>query len=145
MTLYLTEGDCVVQILACEQDTRRLVDDIAGHVAADRAKHAAVYEARLAIDQSRLRAPDATVSQSQHDPPKRPPTRLPSLYLGHRDMTLTLLHMDTTFRFVHASGCAPGLAWPTIQGSFVPGKFVDDDLVLRAQYHNRGASLKTGT
>lgn len=144
MTLYLTEGDCVVQILACEQDTRRLFDDIAGHVAADRAKHAAVYEARVAIDQTRLMVRNTALPKIQQENPTKPPEKLPSLYLGHKDMTLTLLHMDTTFRFVHASGCAPGLAWPTIHESFVPSKFVDDDLILRAQYHCHGASFRKG-
>lgn len=144
MTLYLTEGDCVVQILACEQDTQRLFDDIAGHVAADRAKHAAVYEAGVAIDQTRLMARNTTVPKTQQESPTKSPKKLPSLCLGHKDMTLTLLHMDTTFRFVHASGCAPGLAWPTIHRSFVPNKFVDDDLILRAQYHYHGTSSKKG-
>jgi hypothetical protein len=58
MTSYLNDGDCVVQILACEQDPRRLFDDISKHVAADRAKHAAVYEARVVIE-----APNTTSSK----------------------------------------------------------------------------------
>lgn len=140
MTSHLNDGDCVVQILACEQDPSRLFDDIANHVAADRAKHAAVYEARVVIE-----APN-TGSHHQQDGPTRRPIALPSVYLGRSGLTLTLLHMDTTFRFEGAciKNSSPGLAWPTIHQSFAANTFVDDDLILRAQYHHPGASLKPG-
>jgi hypothetical protein len=140
MTLYLNDGDSVVQILACGQDPHRLCDDISTHVVADRAKHAAVYEARVSIDQTRLMAPNAAVPQ--HTPTKSP-TKLPSYYLGQTNLTLTLLHMDTTFRFnsVSASSCSPGLAWPTIHRSFASSPFVDDDIILRAQYHHPNTSF----
>jgi hypothetical protein len=140
MTSYLNDGDCVVQILACEQDPRRLFDDISKHVAADRAKHAAVYEARVVIE-----APN-TGSHLQQDSPTRLSPKLPSVHLGDRNLTLTLLHMDTTFRFNGAcvKNSSPGLAWPMIHASFAPKTFVDDDLILRTQYHNSDASLKSG-
>lgn len=140
MTSYLNDGDCVVQILACEQDPRRLFDDISKHVAADRAKHAAVYEARVVIE-----APN-TGSHPQQDSPTRLPITLPSVYLGRSDLTLTLLHMDTTFRFNGSciTNSSPGLAWPTIHQSFAANTFVDDDLILRAQYHHPDAGLKPG-
>jgi hypothetical protein len=143
MTLYLNDGDSVVQILACGQDPQRLCDEISTHVAADRAKHASVYEARVSIDQTRLMAPNAAVPQSPEHTPTKSPTKLPSFYLGQTNLTLTLLHMDTTFRFnsVSASSCSPGLAWPTIHRSFASSPFVDDDLVLRAQYHHPNTSL----
>jgi hypothetical protein len=56
---------------------------------------------------------------------------------------LTLLHMDTTFRFnsFSASSCSPGLAWPTIHESFASSPFVDDDLILRAQYHHPNTGM----
>jgi hypothetical protein len=143
MTLYLSDGDSVVQFLACGQDSHRLCDEISTHVAADRAKHAAVYEARVLIDQTRLMAPSAAVRQSPEHTPTKSPTKLPSFYLGQTNLTLTLLHMDTTFRFnsFSASSCSPGLAWPKIHESFASSPFVDDDLILRAQYHHPNTSL----
>lgn len=140
MTSHLNDGDCVVQILACEQDSRRLFDDISKHVAAARAKHAAVYEARGVVE-----APN-TGSHPQQDSPTRLPIRLPSVYLGRDDVTLTLLHMDTTFRFTGAcvENSSPGLAWPAIHQSLTTKAFVDNDLILRAQYHHPDASLKPG-
>jgi hypothetical protein len=132
MTFQLNDGDCVVQILASEQNPRRLFDDISKHVAADRAKHAAVYEARVVIE-----APN-TGSHLQQDSPTRLSPKLPSLRLGRSDLTLTLLHMDTTFRFNGAcvKGSSPGLAWPTFHASFASNTFVDDDLILGTQYHH---------
>jgi len=140
MTSYLNDNDCVVQILACERDPNRLFNDISRHVAADRAKHAAVYEARVVVE-----APN-TGSHPQQDSPTRLATKLPSVYLGLSDLTLTLLHIDTTFRFKGAciNSSSPGLAWPTIQESFASNAFVDDDFLLRAQYHHPDASLKPG-
>ena len=140
MTSHLNDGDCVVQILACEQDPRRLFDNISKHVAADRAKHAAVYEARAVIE-----APN-TGSHPQQDSPTRLPIRLPSVYLGRNDLTLTLLHMDTTFRFTGAcvNSSSPGLAWPAIQQFFTTKAFIDNDLILRAQYYHPDASHKPG-
>jgi hypothetical protein len=141
MTSYLNDGDCVVQILACEQDVRRLFDDISKHVAADRAKHAAVYEARAVF-----KTP-STGSHAQQDGPMTAPlTKLHSVYLDRSDLTLTLLHMDTTFRFNGAGvkNSSPGLAWPTIHQSFPSNAFVDNDLILRACYHHPDARLKTG-
>jgi len=141
MTSYLNDGDCVVQILACEQDPRRLFDDVSRHVAADRAKHAAVYEARVAVE-----APNTGTHPQQDTPTRSSSTKLSSVYLDHSNLTLTLLHMDTTFRFNSArvTGSAPSLAWPTIHESFASGPFVDDDLLLRAQFHHPDASLKPG-
>jgi hypothetical protein len=145
MTAYLNDGDSVVQILACEQDSQRLCDEISRHVAADRAKHAAVYEARASIDQTRLMAPRTGLRSPQHTPP-RSPTKLPSFYLGRSNITLTLLHMDTTFRFnsIRAASSSLGLAWPVIHRSFASCPFVDDDLILRAQYHQSNARFKSG-
>jgi hypothetical protein len=141
MTSYLKDGDCVVQILACEQDTRRLFDDVSRHVAADRAKHAAVYEARIAVE-----VPNTGSHHQQDTPTRSSPSKLPSVYLGHSDLTLTLLHMDTTFRFnsAYGNGSSPSLAWPKIHESFTSSTFVDDDLLLRAQFHHPDASLKPG-
>lgn len=140
MTSYLNDGDCVVQILACERDPRRLFDHISRHVTADRAKHAAVYETRVLIE-----TPN-TGSNWQQESPFRLSPKIPSVHLGDRDLTLTLLHMDTTFRFngTCVKNSSPGLAWPTIHASFAPKTFMDDDLILRTQYHNSDASLKSG-
>jgi hypothetical protein len=140
MTSYLNDGDCVVQILACEQNVHRLFDDISKHVAADRAKHAAVYEARVVIETHNIG------SHARQDGPITLPTKLHSVYLGHSDLTLTLLHMDTTFRFNGAGvkNSSPSLAWPTIHQSFPSNAFVDDDLILRACYHHPDARLKPG-
>lgn len=140
MTSHLNDGDCVVQILACEQGSHRLFEDISKHVAAGRAKQAAVYEARVVIE-----APN-TGSRPQQDVPTRLPIRLPSVYLGRNDLTLTLLHIDTTFRFTGAcvNNSSPGLAWPEIHQSFTTRAFVDNDLVLRAQHHHPDASHKPG-
>jgi hypothetical protein len=142
MTLYLNDGDCVVQIIACEQDAQRLCDDISRHVAADRAKHAAVYT----IDQTRSMPPKAASQSPQDTPTSATPSKLPSFYLGHGNLTLTLLNIDTTFRFnsVRASACSPGLAWPTIITSFASVPFVDDDLILRAQYYYPNARSRAG-
>jgi hypothetical protein len=141
MTSYLNDGDCVVQILASERDSRRLFDDISRHVAADRAKHAAVYEARVEVE-----APNTGSHPQQDSPTRISPTKLPSFYLGHSGLTLTLLHMDTTFRFNSAfvNSSSPSLAWPTIHKSFASSTFVDDDLVLKVQFHHPDASLKPG-
>ena len=118
MTSHLNDGDCVVQILACEQDSSRLFDNISKHFAADRAKHAAVYEARVVIE-----APN-TRSHHQQDSPTRRPITLPSVYLGRSDLTLTLLHMDTTFRFNGAG----------VQELFTWSRLAYDSPIFRGQY-----------
>jgi hypothetical protein len=52
------------------------------------------------------------------------------------DLTLTLLHIDTTWRFDEFENrqASPNLSWPIIRQFYTPGAFVEGDLILKDQY-----------
>ena len=59
-----------------------------------------------------------------------------ALTLFRGDLTLTLFHVDTTWRFdtFDTRRASPKLSWPTIRKFFTPGSFVEGDLILRDQH-----------
>ena len=59
------------------------------------------------------------------------------------DPILTLLHIDTTWRFdgFENRQASPMLSWPAIRKFFTPGAFLEGDLILKNQYIHPDANF----
>lgn len=145
MAPQLSNGKIVAQILAYESDPARLLQNIQMHVAAGNALYAATFLCRYSgqsagIEKKAIIA--AATHRPQCDPERAEMTAYHDLDHDHDhdlssglsgDLTLTLVHIDTTWRFKdinHSSAASPKFSWPTIRKFYTPGAHLDTDLVL---------------
>lgn len=144
MAPQLSNGKIVAQILAYESDIARLLQNIQMHVAAGNALYAAIFLCRYsgqsaAIEKRAIIAAHhpqydqfagaRAESTAHHDHDQD--HDLSSGLSG--DLTLTLVHIDTTWRFEdinHSSAASPKFSWPIIRKFYTPGAHLDTDLVL---------------
>jgi hypothetical protein len=142
MALRISNEDYVAQIFAYEDDTLRLLTDIQRHVAAGNALYAAVFTCRFSANPSAIEKRAIAAGQSHHPHHDRDRDRVVETTSAARkkpiggDLTLTLLHIDTTWRFDDFANrlASPKLSWPAIRKFYIPGAFVEGDLILKDQY-----------
>lgn len=140
MALRFSEGGYVAQIFAYESDILRLLRDVQLHVAAGHALYAAVFLCRYSEKPSvteKRAISKAAPSHVHLDQDQRIDSASPGNHaLPRGDLTLTLFHVDTTWRFdtFDTRRASPKLSWPTIRKFFTPGSFVEGDLILRDQH-----------
>lgn len=138
MASRYSKGDYVAQILAYEKDTLRLLQQVQQYVAAGDAIYAAVFTCRFSGNPSAIekRAITAGTSRRPHRDHDRTATSAARQGLDG-DLTLTWLHIDTTWRFDDFENrrASPMLSWPAIRKFFTPGAFREGDLILKDQYY----------
>lgn len=144
-----SNGDYVAQVFAYENDTLRLLQAVQLHVAAGNALYAAVFLCRFSGNPSTIEKRAIAAASSSRRPhfdhdrdidiETTSPARQEPL-LG--DLTLTLLHIDTTWRFdsYESRLASPMLSWPTIRKLYTPSTFAEGDLILKDQYCHPDAS-----
>jgi hypothetical protein len=141
MASRFSNGDYVAQIFAYEDDTLRLLHYVQQHhVAAGNALYAAVFLCRFSANPSAIEK--RTVAEASSHRPHLDHDRSIDTTSAARqehmrgDLTLTLLHIDTTWRFDEFENrqASPNLSWPIIRKFYTPGCFVEGDLILKDQY-----------
>lgn len=154
MASRYSKGDYVAQIFAYENDTLRLLQEVQQYVSAGNALHAAVFTCRFsgnpsgiekrAIAAGSSRRSDLDHDQDHdHDRSSSKATSTPRQGILDGDLTLTLLHIDTTWRFDNFENrlASPMLSWPAIRKLFTPGAFLEGDLILKDQYCHTSANV----
>lgn len=140
MAPRFSEGGYVAQVFAYENDTLRLLRDAQLHVAAGNALYAAVFLCRYSAQPSAIEkraVSRASTLRSNLDQDQRIDSASPGTHaLPSGDLTLTLILIDTTWRFdsFDTRRASPNLSWPAIRKFFTPGAFVEGDLILREQH-----------
>jgi hypothetical protein len=147
MTARFSKGDYTAQVFAYERDSIRLLQEVQQYVAAGNALYGAVFLCRFieqpsAIEKKTIIAasspttPNPQIAQSGCDPSIN---MHPTTFLGG-ELTLTLLHIDTTWRFDGFNNrlASPKLSWPAVSKFFTPGTYVEADLILKDQYPASG-------
>ena len=144
MASRYSNGDYVAQIFAYEEDTLRLLQQVQQYVAAGNAIYAAVFTCRYSGNPSAIEKRAITAGTSRrphcdhdHDHDRNSSTEATSAARQglDGDLTLTLLHINTTWRFDDFENrrASPMLSWPAIRKFFTPGAFVEGDLILKDQ------------
>ena len=130
MASRYSKGDYVAQIFAYEGDTLRLLQEVQQYVTAGNALHAAIFTRRYSGNHSATEKRAVADGSSHrprldHDPSTATSTARQEALGG--DLTLTLLHIDTTWRFddVMNRQASPMLSWPAIRKFFTPGTFLE--------------------
>jgi hypothetical protein len=145
MASRFSNGDYVAQIFAYEDDTLRLLHYVQQHVAAGNALYAAVFLCRFSANPSAIEK--RSIAEASSHRPHLDHDRTIDTTLAARqepmsgDLTLTLLHIDTTWRFDEFENrqASPNLSWPIIRQFYTPGAFVEGDLILKDQYCHEDA------
>ncbi|KAM0717978.1 hypothetical protein Q7P37_006310 [Cladosporium fusiforme] len=150
MASRFSTGDYVAQIFAYEGDVLRLLHALQQHVAAGHAIYASVMMCHFSGRSTAIEK-EAIIAASSfppfdHDPDQADGNSAPDTARGaqhhiHGDLTLTLLHVDATWRFDTYENrlASPKLSWPTINQFFSPGSSIGVDLILRRQYYHTEA------
>jgi hypothetical protein len=151
MASRFSKGDYVAQIFAYESDTLRLLQEVQQYVTAGNALYAAIFTCRYSGNPSAIEKRAITAGSSRrphfdHDQDHDQSTQQTSAARqGHLDgdLTLSLLHIDTTWRFDDFENrqASPMLSWPAIRKFFTPGAFLEGDLILKDQYLHPDTSL----
>jgi hypothetical protein len=149
MASRFSRGDYVAQIFAYEADTPRLLQEVQQYVSAGNALYAAVFTCRYSGNPSAIEKRAITAGslrRPHYDLDRDRSTKATSAgRQGHLvgDLTLSLLHIDTTWRFDDFENrqASPMLSWPAIRKFFTPGAFVEGDLILKDQYLHPDTSL----
>jgi hypothetical protein len=138
MTPRFSEGEYAAQVFAYERDSIRLLQEVQQYVSAGNALYGAVFLCRYSGQPSSIEKQTITAASST-----------PSLQLGHTtdtatnptailrgELTLTLIHIDTTWRFDNPVNrlASPKLSWPAICKFYTPGTYVEADLILKDQH-----------
>jgi hypothetical protein len=149
MASRFSKGDYVAQIFAYEADTPRLLQKVQQYVSAGNVLYAAIFTCRYSGNPSAIEKRAITAGSSRrphYDLDRDRSTKATSAgRQGHLDgdLTLSLLHIDTTWRFDDFENrqASPMLSWPAIRKFFTPGAFVEGDLILKDQYLHPDTSL----
>jgi len=154
MASRFSKGDYVAQIFAYEGDTLRLLQQVQQYVTAGNALYAAVFTCRFSgnpsgIEKRAIAAGSSRRAHFDHDHDQdhdRSTSQATSAARQERldgDLTLSLLHIDTTWRFDDFENrqASPMLSWPAIRRFFTPGAFLEGDLILKDQYLHPDTSL----
>ena len=129
-----------MQIFAYEHDTTRLLQEIQLYVAAGKALYGALFLCRYSGQPSAIEKRSITAASSNPGSPLGRGSSVDTQSATRRDLrgdlTLTLIHVDTTWRFDDSPSrlASPKLSWPEIRAFYTPGAFVDADLVLIDQH-----------
>jgi hypothetical protein len=138
MSQRFSTGDYAAQVFAYERDSIRLLHEVQQYIAAGNALYGAVFTCRYSgqpssIEKSAIMAASSTPSpQLGHDPSIG--TNPTALLRG--ELTLTLIHIDTTWRFDDPINrlASPKLLWPAVCKFYTPGTYVEADLILKDQH-----------
>lgn len=151
MASRFSKGDYVAQILAYEGDTLQLLQQVQQYVSARNALYAAVFTCRYsgnpsAVEKRTIAAGSSRGPQFDRDQDHDRSTKATSTArqgLLNGDLTLTLLHIDTTWRFDDFENrqASPMLSWPAIRNFYTPGAFLEGDLILNDQYIHPDANF----
>lgn len=140
MASRFSNGDYVAQIFAYERDTLKLLQDIQLHVAAGHALYAAVFTCRFSGQPSAIEKRAITTAASSRRPHLDQDRGIDTTSAARQepllgDLTLTLVHIDTTWRFDSFENrlASPKLSWPTLRELYTPGAFAEGDLILKDQ------------
>lgn len=151
MALRFSAGGYVAQVFAYGPDTLRLLRDVQLYVHAGNALYAAVFLCRYSgqpctIEKRAINAPWSCPQSSDLDESSAgttPQLLAASNHSDHLqgDLILTLLHIDTTWRFdgFESRLASPNLSWPAIRALFAPKTYVEADLILEEQYFHSDA------
>lgn len=147
MTTRFSKGDYTAQVFAYERDTIRLLQEVQLYVAAGNALYGAVFLCRYSGQPSSIEKQAIIETSSTPSPQPGRGTSIDTLpTAGHDDvlrgeLTLTLLHIDTTWRFDDFNNrlASPNLSWPAICKFYTPGTYVEADLILKDQYPVSGS------
>ena len=120
MTPRFSKGEYNAQVFAYERDSIRLLHEVQQYVAAGNALYGAVYVCRYSSGRPSVIEKQAITAASS----------------SKKRLTLTLLHIDTTWRFDGFNNrlASPKLSWPAIPKFYAPGTYVEADLILRDQH-----------
>ena len=143
MASRYSKGDYVAQIFAYEGDTLRLLQEIQQYVTAGNALHAAIFTCRYSGKTEKRAIADGSSHRPRLDHDLSTATSTARQEALGGDLTLTLLHIDTTWRFddFESRQVSPMLSWPAIRKFFTPGSFCEGDLILKDQYCHPTANL----
>jgi hypothetical protein len=139
MTQRFSKGDYTAQVFAYERDSIRLLHEVQQYVAAGKALYGAVFLCHYsgrppAIEKQAIIAASSTPisPRSRYDSS----INMDPTALVRGELTLTLLHIDTTWRFDGFNNrlASPKLSWPAIPKFYTPGTYVEADLILKDQY-----------
>jgi hypothetical protein len=142
MASRFSKGDYVAQIFAYEGDKLRLLQQAQQYVMAGNALYAAIFTCRYSGNPSAIEKRAIATGSSRrphndldHDRSTEATSTARQGSLDG-DLTLTLLHIDTTWRFDDFDNrqASPMLSWPAIRKFFTPGAFLEGDLILKDQY-----------
>ena len=152
MASRFSKGDYVAQIFAYESDTLRLLQEVQQYVTAGNALYAAIFTCRYSGNPSAIEKRAITAGSSRrpqfdhdHDHDRSTIQETSAARQGHLDgdLTLSLLHINTTWRFDDFENrqASPMLSWPAIRKFYTLGAFLEGDLILKDQYLHPDTSL----
>jgi hypothetical protein len=144
MTARFSKGNYTAQVFAYEHDSTRLLREVQQYVAAGNALYGAVFLCRFIRQSSAIEKQTSITASSPTTPSPRSgrdsvinmdPNAVPC-----GKLTLTLLHIDTTWRFDGFNNrlASPKLSWPAVSKFFTPGTYVEADLILKDQHPASG-------
>lgn len=138
MASNLALGHYVAHVFTFVDDDIRLLHQIQQYVATGQAMSGAVYKAYFssnppAIERRAVIAANSAWHASDLD--HRHATAGNAEYPLRGDLTLTLLSIDTTWRFddFNRRLFSPALTWPAIRRLYQPGTSLEADLILQSQ------------
>jgi hypothetical protein len=138
MTPRFSNGDYTAQIFAYELEILRLLQEVQLYVAAGDALYGAVFLCRYSGQPSSIEK-HAIIAASSTPSPQLgldPGTDTSPTALLRGELTLTLIHIDTTWRFDGFDNrlASPNLSWPAISKFYTPGTYAESDLILKDQH-----------
>jgi hypothetical protein len=135
-----SKGDYTAQVFAYEHDPIRLLQEVQQYVAAGNALYGAVFLCRYSGQPSAIEKQTIIAASPSPSPSPQPGgdssiSRSPAALL-RGDLTLTLIHLDTTWRFDDYNNrlASPNLLWPAICKFYTPGTYAEADLILKDQH-----------
>jgi hypothetical protein len=143
MPSRFSKSDYTAHIFAYERDIIRLLNQVQLYVAGGDALYGAIFLCRYSgqpssIEKHAIIATSSTPSPQLGCDPSididMDRTTREDILRG--ELTLTLLHIDTTWRFDDFDNrlASPSLSWPAIRKFYTPGTHVEADLILRDQW-----------
>lgn len=148
MASNLALGHYVAQIFNFEVDDIRLLHLVQQHVATGQAMSGAVYKGFFssippAVERRAVIAANGPWHACDLDHPQATAGNAGHPLCG--DLTLTLLSVDTTWRFddFNRRLFSPTLTWPAIRGFYRPGFSLEADLPVMpvSRFTHRGVNL----
>lgn len=138
-------GDYVAQVMNFEENNLRLLQDIQLYTAEGHARSGAIYKVYFSSRSSAIEKHAFVAANSLQqisdsglrNSTASPTGSFPSKDHLRGDLTLSLISIDTTWRFDTFNNrvFSPSLIWPTIRKFFEHTSYVEADLILKDQHH----------